>query len=174
MKKLFIYLFSLALFSCTPDKATLLKDIASLETAFEKKETGKKLDMKAGNELFEKYDLFLENYSKDSLAPILLFKAGKLAVAINNHTKAIKYLGEFTESYKDSPDAPQAYLLLGNYYANKVLDLDNAKMTFNAFIDQFPNHPMVKDVKFMVTTLGKTPDEILELIQQRNSKQDSL
>lgn len=167
MKKLLIIFYAFSLFACTPSKEELLKEITLLEQDFEQRNENNKLDLETGAKLFEAYDLYIVNYSKDSTSAELLMNASRLAVGLNEHQKAIKYLEQYIADFDDDY-TPKAMLILGNYLANKVMDLEKAEAVFNQFLERYPNHPNAKDVKFMINTLGKTPEEILEMVQAKN------
>lgn len=167
MKQALIFLsFITFIASCTPDRNKLGEKITQLETAATA--PSEKLDQAIGEELFENYDTFIENFPQDSLLPQLLYKGGQIAILYEQNLRASDYLNKLIKEFPGDDRTPHAYMVLGNFYANKIHDLDRAKALYEEFISKYPDNKLVPQVQFMKETLGMTPDEMLEYVQANN------
>ena len=167
MKQALIFLsFFAVIVSCTPDKKTLADKITKLETSATAPQ--EKLDQAIGEELFENYDEFFENFPQDSLTPHMLYKCGQIAILYEQNLRASDYLSKLIKDFPTNDKTPDAYMVLGNFYANKIHDLDRAKALYDDFISRYPDHALIPQVQLMKETLGMTPDEMLEYIQANN------
>ena len=50
---------------------------------------------------------------------------------------------------------------------NNLNDIERARETYNAFLAKYPTHHLADDVNFLLENLGKSDDEILELITKK-------
>ncbi len=167
MKQILFFLSFIALVaSCSPDRDKLSEKITQLEAAATAPK--EKLDEAVGEELFEQYDQFLENFPQDSIVPQLLYKGGQIAILYRQNLRASEYLTRLIKDFPDNEITPHAYMVLGNFYANKIHDLDRAKAIYDDFIAKYPDNKMVAQVQFMLETLGMTPDEMLQYVQANN------
>ena len=167
MKQLVIFATLIAvLASCTPDRNELAAKITNLQNTIIA--PNQKQDPALGEELFGAYDAFFEHYSADSLVPEMLYRGGQIAIIYGQNTRAAMYFTDLINKYPDFPNAVDAYMILGNFYANKIYDLERAKEVYDEFLAKYPQHELAPQAQFMLKNLGKTPEELLLEISKQN------
>ncbi len=78
-------------------------------------------------------------------------------------TKAIAIYKEFQEKYPKDEKAAQTLFMVGFIQANELGKIDEAKLTYEKFLELYPESEMVESAKAEIKTLGLSPNEILEL-----------
>lgn len=152
--------------SCKPNKDKLSAKIHSLENTL--MSPGQTQDSILTRELFSSYDAFFKYYSTDSLVPEMLYKGGQISLFSRRNVITIAFFTKLINTYPDYPKTIQAYLILGNFYANKIYDLDRANDIYDTFLIRYPNHELASQVLFLKNTLGKTTEELLDEIKRQN------
>lgn len=127
-----------------------------------------KLDSKLASDLILLYEDFSKKYSKDSLAPKCLFKAGEVAMSLKLGNKAIDYFAKFMQQYPDNKKAPYCIFLQAFIYETQMKNLPAAKQKYSEFIDKYPKHELVKDAIASIELLGKSPEEIINNFEEKN------
>ena len=130
----------------------------------------------------EKYDeacvafekLAVEQTESD-LAPKSLLECAKLyqgQVVTNlggkeSFNKAVELYKKISNDYPKSDEAENALFMAGFILANDLSDLENAKKTYELFLEKYPDGDLSDDAIVELKNLGKSPEEILmEKIQQ--------
>ena len=52
---------------------------------------------------------------------------------------------------------PKAFVL-----ENQINDYDQAKNTYEVFIEEYPDHPMRDDAEYSIKNMGKSPEELIK------------
>lgn len=167
MKRLFLpLLVSLVLFSC--ENKMSVEKINELESKVFGGENV--INKENAIQLIDAYLLFAEQNPDDSKSPDFLFKALDVAVGTNaeNPQKAIDIANILIEKYPDFEMTPMAMFIKGFVYENIMSDLDNAEVTYNQFIEKYPDNPMVGDVKATLENLGLSPEELVGKFEDMN------
>ena len=73
---------------------------------------------------------------------------------------AITAYRKVVELHQGSGMDANAQFLIGFIFANYINDLDNAKIEYSRFLEQYPDHNLVKDVNFELQYLGKDINQI--------------
>lgn len=88
--------------------------------------------------------------------------------------KAVVLYKKIFTDYPESEEAENALFMAGFILANDLSDLDEAKKTYELFIEKYPDGDLSDDAKVELKNLGKSPEEILmEKIQQENQNVDA-
>lgn len=103
---------------------------------------------------------------KDEKSPTLLQEAAELAGAIKAYPKALELYEWIIEHYPNSDKAAQSLFLMAFMYENELQQLDSARTYYEKFLQQYPNHEFADDATVMLKNLGKTPEEILQQMEQ--------
>lgn len=154
-----ILLLAAVVISCTPKHEKLKQQISDLEKKISQQTMIDKAD---GAKLLALYTDFAESFPEDTATHIVLYNAARLAVAIDEPNKAITLLEQLVEGYPDSELVPEALIFAGFIYETVIMDIDKARVWYQQFINDFPSHPMVEDIKITILNLGKTPEELAE------------
>lgn len=163
-----IALLNILVASCGPKKSESVKEIQDLENTITPPMIFSP-DHSVCSQLLSKYMQFAEAFPKDSLAPIYLYKAAELAQNIAIYDTCILCADRFIESYPDSKQLGDAYMLKGISLENTG-KYEDAKATYQAFVEKCPDHPLVKDIKIQLDNnmIGMSPEEQLDVVTKSN------
>jgi len=151
---------ALTMYSCTPSQEKLSNNIKEAEAAYEQS-NGSHDENEAA--LLDAYEAMIKHYPEE--ANDARFKIGELYMNLKVSSKAIlnfKYLYDNVPDYKESE---LVILYLGFIYSNQVFDLEAGERYYKDFLERFPDSKYADDVKTSLKYLGKTPNEIIELIE---------
>ncbi len=170
MRPLFLALVIGLTISCSPSRE---KQVSEINTAFE--DVNKSLAAnKADTAAMRRTETAVNNYLKktpdDSLASKYLFD---LRLVYQKQRRYDKALAIFERCYREYPDSKQAstsVFLQGFLYANVLNNLDKAKEKYQLYLDKYSNvdAKMTGDVQLELQNLGKSADELLKEIQQKD------
>ncbi len=99
-----------------------------------------------------------------------LFKAAEVAKSLRTYTKSLSLYDWVIEKYPSYEKAPTALFLKGFIIENNIGDDEKAREIYNDFIAKYPQHELADDVQFLIENLGKTDEEILQMIEQRRKE----
>jgi TolA-binding protein len=130
----------------------------------------KKYNDKKYSEALIDYKLVIEEYSSSDYAAKSLMRVGSMyqmflvpnVQSDESNKKAVEYYRDLYKNFPKSEEAPKALFMSGFILANNLNKLDEAKMTYQTFLDKFPKHELAPQIKIELENLGKTPEEILE------------
>lgn len=147
------------------DKA--VKDITNFEAAHDPFGLDYIQNPASGDSLIALYTSFANTYPDDSLAPSYLLSAAKVAVNTGNYDQTIEFtskvISEYGDGFEGIKDCYQTKAIACEAAGNYELE----KSTYQEFIEQFPDDPMVPDYKKYIHMLEKgynTPEEQLNAI----------
>ncbi len=129
------------------------------------------MDVTNANLLIEGYILFGDSYPEAAESANLLFKAAEVSLGMNQAPRA---LGLYQKVYKNYPEfekRPFALFLQAFIYENNLGRLDDAKLTYEKFLVEFPDHAMVDDATYSLANLGKSPDELIKEFEAKSKKE---
>lgn len=154
-------------------RSSSLNKIDSLETVFFD-DSKEKSDQGTGMALVRAYAKFYQDNKEDSLAVDMLFKAGEVSMGILQGNLAVKYFDLIAEDHNNFYKAPEALFLAGFCSENINSDTTNARIYYERFIAQYPEHHLVEDAQFSIENMGMSDNELIELFEQNlNSEQES-
>jgi TolA-binding protein len=152
--------------ACSSNKSKMTAKIDGLEK--EIKASKESYNKQKSEELMKAYIEYADTYKNDTVVPTYLFKAGELAMNINNAQKALEL---FERVYKEHPDYPKGadcMFLKGFIYDNMLQDLENAKNAYIDFIKKHPTHSFADDAQVLLQNLGKSPEELIKQFEEKN------
>jgi len=115
----------------------------------------------------------LANPNTDQAAQYL-YKAAEVSRSIRTFPKTLTIYDWMISDYPNYSKTPTVVFLKGFLLDNELKNLDLAKQSYEVFIDRYPEHELASHVKFLIENLGKTDEEILNLItKQKNSVTDA-
>ena len=153
-----------------------IDNIAKLETLLYAN-SQEAFDVQAAENLISEYELFVQTYPQDTMAPDYLFKAAELAMAIRSSAKAIELYGKVYKEYPGNSQAGTSLFLMGFVNDDQVKNLAEAQKYYRRFISEFPEHNLIDDATFSLLNLGKSDEDIIrefEAMQKKANQQDSL
>jgi len=116
------------------------------------------------------YEKITKDFPKSDYYPKSLMELGtiynaKLITTLSkedNLHKAVYYFKKVYNEFPVSTHAEQAVFLTGFIYANEFKNLDSARITYNLFLEKFPNSQFAASVKAELQNLGKSPDQVID------------
>jgi tetratricopeptide (TPR) repeat protein len=147
--------------------------ITTLEKALIEDAKKGKVDSAAVNRLLAAYEAFADKYPGDTTAANFLFKAADFYRYMQKPLKSIGIYEKIYNNYPHFEKRPYALFLQGFMFENEVGNVHAAKIKYEAFLKEFPDHPIAKDVKLTLENLGKTPEQLLAEFEARQQA-DSL
>ncbi len=144
---------------CKSDKSTN-QDIESLEAKL-----AKEPDQETLRSLLNLYQQKAENTSGDERMNFL-WKTGETARAVKEFDIAEK---AFTQIYNEEPTSELAgkALFIHAFMCDEDLkQFDRAKVLYEQFLENFPQSDFHDDAQFLLKHLGKSDEEMLELLSQ--------
>ncbi|MFI5220790.1 MAG: tol-pal system YbgF family protein [Bacteroidia bacterium] len=166
MKKI-IYLIPfiiIALASCESPKEKKIKQIQKLEVNDSMFSPKRLEDLKVA------YLDFAGKYPDDERSPDYLSKASQVCMALGQSDYAIQLLQTVIDQYPKSKKSEEALFRQGYLYENNLQNLVKAKNAYQEFLKKYPNSELAKDAKFSLENLGKSPEELFNVI---TNKKDS-
>lgn len=99
--------------------------------------------------------------------PDFLYKAAEIARTLRTFPKALSLYDWIINGYPEYEKSPTSLFLKAYVLENNLNDIERARETYNAFLAKYPTHHLADDVNFLLENLGKSDDEILELITKK-------
>lgn len=99
--------------------------------------------------------------------PALLFKAAELAKTVRTFPKTLSLYDWIIDKYPNYENAGLALFLKAFIMENQFKKFDEAKALYAEFIEKYPDHKFVDDAQFSLENIGKSGEEIMEIIEQR-------
>jgi len=130
-----------------------------------------KLDTAKAAQLITLYDKFVNEFPKDTLSPVYLFRAADLNMAINRGNQSVVCLDKIINDYHDYSKVPDCMFLKAFVAENVMHNLALADQYYREFLKEFPTHKLAKDAEASLKNLGKSPEE---LVAEFEAKQDSI
>jgi tetratricopeptide (TPR) repeat protein len=117
----------------------------------------------ASTELFiDMSESFAISFPNEKMAPAYLFNAAGMARTLGSLPKTIGLYDWITQYYPNFEKAPLALFLKGFALDSEIGNFDAAKEVYEHFLAKHPQDSLVKDVKFLLENLGKSPDQMFK------------
>ena len=108
------------------------------------------------------YTTLVDDYADAPEAEVALFRRAGIR---NNYTKehdlAVRDYALYARRYPDNEKTPLVMFLVGYIYNNELHQIDSAAAAYRRFLERFPDNEMAPSAQFELSTLGKSPDELL-------------
>lgn len=105
--------------------------------------------------------------NKNSLkSPEHLYKAAEIARSLRTFPKTLSIYDWIVTEYPQYEKTPTSMFLKGFIIENELGNSPAAKEVYALFLETYPNHDLADDVKFLLENIGKSNEEILELIEK--------
>jgi tetratricopeptide (TPR) repeat protein len=113
-------------------------------------------------EVLAAYTKLVDDYASAPEAEVALFRRAGIR---NNFTKehdlAVQDYALYARRYPDNEKTPLVMFLVGYIYNNELHQIDSASAAYKRFLEKFPDNEMAPSAQFELSTLGKSPDELL-------------
>ena len=104
---------------------------------------------------------------QDSLSPTYLHRAAEIARTMGHINKAMNVYDWLLVKYPEDRLAGQALFLKAQTYDDLLKDEEKAKPLYEEFLKKYPNSEFSDDAVFQLEMLGKTDEEVLQVILKR-------
>lgn len=159
MKKIALLFIIFIAFACSSDNGKKIYDQA-VKFYGEKKYV----------EALKEYQKVIDEYSSGEFREKSLMTIGSMyhmylipnISQTESNQKAVEYFRKLYKEYPKSEDAPKALFLSGFILSNNLQKFDEAKLAYQTFLKEYPNHELVSAVKSELENLGKDPEQILQ------------
>lgn len=148
------------------DVEALDAEIIKRIKAIEKDTVADKLKSAA---LLEAFAVYGNNFPNHTKAADYTFRAGELAMNLNHTAQSIKLFTKVYDDYKDYEKRPYALFMKAFVLENQGHNYDEAKIYYEEFISEYPDHPMTDDAEYSVLNLGKSPEELIRGFEIQDS-----
>ncbi len=113
------------------------------------------------------------SYPETEDAASHLFRAAEIAKSIQTFPKLMSLYDWIIDRYPNYEKTPTTLFLKGFVLENDLKNDEKAKEVYDHFIATYPNHELRDDVEFLLENLGKTDEEIRQIIEakQQNKEQ---
>lgn len=98
--------------------------------------------------------------------PNHLFFAAEVSRNIKTFDKTLYLYDWIIDKYPQYERAPTALFMKGFILENELQNQEKAREVYRTFLEKYPAHDLADDVQFLLDNLGKSNEEILEMIEQ--------
>lgn len=131
------------------------------------------VDNVKGNMMIANYIDFANNFPKDTLTPVFLFKAAEVATATEQYPQALEYYKRITDNFPDYTLYQESLYLQAYLLDNFINDDAQAKAVYEQVIQKYPDSNFAKDSKDAINNLGKTDEELIREFEKKNEQKNS-
>jgi len=128
--------------------------------------TTQQINYRTANDFIYSAEIYALVLPEQEQAPNLLQQAAEMAQAISAYPKAEELFRWSYEKYPDTEKGTQSLFLLAFMYETRMNQLEEARATYELFLGKYPNHEFADDAQTMLENLGKSPEEILQQLEQ--------
>ncbi len=128
------------------------------------------MDVTKANMLIDGYVMYGEQYPDAEESADMIFKGAEVSLGMNQAPRALALYQKVFNNYPEYEKRPFALFLQGFIYENNLGRLDDAKVAYEKFLVDYPEHPMADDAKYSLQNLGKTPDELIKEFEAKNKQ----
>jgi outer membrane protein assembly factor BamD (BamD/ComL family) len=125
-------------------------------------------DSKGAQALLDVYLAYAKTFPLDTLTPEYLFRAAGGKNNLGDPRGGIGLYDRIIKNYPSWRKTPDAYYLKALSLDKDLHQLGEAKTAYQAFINEYPEHPFVNDAKRMMEYLGLTDEELIKKFQEMN------
>ena len=104
-------------------------------------------------------------------APRYLFNAAEISRTIKTFDKTLYLYDWIIDKYPKFEKAPTALFMKGFILENELNNKEKAIETYRAFLQEYPSHDLADDVQFLLDNIGKSNEEILEMIEKNRHEE---
>ncbi len=153
---------SLALFSCT----TKEQKLASALEPFDRFITGNEILDSIPDSMASRFVSFAAEFPANKKSPNYLFAAAALFEKQGKTYRAAQTFESFLTRYPKEPRTEKAYIGAAHNYELSG-NFDKSRELYEQFLKTYPQSPMVQSVKDNLPLIGKSPEELLEMIRKK-------
>jgi outer membrane protein assembly factor BamD (BamD/ComL family) len=166
---LIIVICSLLVVSCKSSRNKDRQKLSKLESEINNS-LNTKLDENKLITFIEATKKYADDYPSDSASPEYLFRAGRLAMNIQEAEKAdqtVILFDKLLSKYPNCKDAPLALFMKAFYLENNMKNFKAAEETYREFLKKYPNHMLAPDAQKSIEYMGKPLEVIIKEFNEK-------
>jgi tetratricopeptide (TPR) repeat protein len=168
MRILLAQFLFLTLISCQNKQEKLITSIENLQIDMEKEAFPSLNQMQQIISLFDEY---IEAYPEDEKTYSYTELKAKYQAASQDYLSAVTTYEVLIQKYPDDSRTPEALFMQGFIYENNLKELEKAKKSYQIFLQKYPSHELVEDVKFSLENLSLSDEELLmKILNKENTE----
>jgi len=105
-------------------------------------------------------------YPDSEMAPEYLYRAGEMARTVKTYPKALSIYNWINDAYPSYEKSATAMFLKGFMLENEIRDKETARSVYKEFLEKYPENDLVDDVKFLLSNIDKSDEEIMKIIEE--------
>lgn len=109
-------------------------------------------------------------FPSSEMAPEYLYRAAEMARTLKTFPKALSIYDWIESKYPKYAKAPTTMFLKGFMLENELNDKEAARTVYNDFLAKYPGNDLEDDVKFLLTNIDKSDEEIMKMIDKGSKK----
>ncbi len=121
-------------------------------------------------ELNTAYIDFTEKYPDDVHTPEYMLKAAQRSSVLGKPNESISLYNKIIKRYPNSNFCEEALFLKAFTFENSLNDADKARQTYQEFINKYPKSQLIEDAKLSLQNVGKSSEEIIEDLSNRDEE----
>ena len=157
------FLFTAA--SCADEQSDARQKVNQIERELYADTTGV-VDPTKGKEMIEAYMAYVDSFPSDTVVPLYLFKSAEVAQGIGDYWLSVRLFNRVYKNYPSHAKAPEAAFYQGFVLDNYLEQPQLAIKAFEEFIELYPNHPLVRDARAMITMINSGDEFFENIIKQ--------
>lgn len=123
----------------------------------------------SAKKLVEAYQACVNKCPADTMAGEYLFKAGEVAVTLQEPDTAVKIYHRLYTEFRNHQKGPMGLFLEAFTYDNQLHDFEKARALYEQFIKEFPDHEFADDAQGSLDNLGIPVEELIKKWEQQDS-----
>jgi outer membrane protein assembly factor BamD (BamD/ComL family) len=163
MKFLYAILLTMLAVACGSPENKMIKNIRQLE---------ENKSLSTSDTLINMYIGFADKFPQHEKSVGYLFKAASKSMMSQKGLQGVKLYERIATEYKNDTLAPEALICAGIGYAG-MKDPTNAKRLYDRFLEVYPNHPRIDEVKMWSETAFMSEEELQNRFLERLRSMDS-
>lgn len=146
----------------------LVKEIKKREADLEK---GDNPNNAKKYRMIEAYIAYSERFNNRENADEYLFRAARMASEVGMTAESIKYFDRLYNEFDRYEDRPLALFMKAFVLENHANNLDEARIHYEKFLQEYPTHEMADDARISIQNLGKSAEDIIREFEIKDSIQ---
>lgn len=155
----------------TMNAENLIKEIEKREKIYKSEDV---TDRENGVRLMRAYVAYAERFSNRKNAAEYLFEAARIAMAEEMTQDAIRYFDKLYFDFTHFEQRPIALFYKAFVLENLAKNLDEARLHYELFLQEYPTHDFANDARASIMNLGKSNEEIIRGFEKQDSIQKSM
>lgn len=169
--RIFALLSLVSLSLCTTNTNQDAQNTASgIEAKIEILKSENTLDETKVNDLITHIDAFVSENKDAAKTPVYLELKAKYLTALGKNKASLAVYKKIYEQYPKYENHSDALFMMAFINENNLNDKAQAEMSYQKYLNEFPEGDFAKDAQFSLDNMNKTPEELMEMFKKMNEE----